>query len=190
MFTKQGSLELVEPSVKDVIEALQEKGIKMIGETAYLVGPLPGITRHEEWAVELLKEFNIDFSKAFPEEEEITFSQLPPFRGHHPCFYQGILHANGRADKGSKREAFLSFLNLLKKDKEFTPQLLFQISDLDDAFLSKEEAEALSKSNILYYRLKYCHQEVCNPDKIVDSETFKKAWIELRNKVAKENFLG
>jgi Protein of unknown function (DUF2608) len=96
------------------INHLKHKNIKSIAITASLTGKIGGVEKVEEWRFNRLKEFGIDFSYSFA-QEQITLEEIPLYLGSHPAFYHGILCTNGengsKFNKGHALAAFLQRVN-------------------------------------------------------------------------------
>lgn len=174
-FTKKGPLELIEPATPEILKDLQ-KNIKVIGLTAYLVGPIDGIENNEVWAAHTLKDqFNIDFSKAFEGVDDLELKEAPVYRGKLPRYYKGVLHANGRGEEGSKGKALRLFL----KQLGYQPKLIFYVDDIKEHLILLEKELKEHDSNIHFVGLNYRYRETANRDNVVDAETFERAWRKL-----------
>lgn len=100
---------LVDEQTPYLIKRLQRKGVKVIALTSCPVGRHGRIKHVEDWRIDQLKKFNIDFSKAFPKQKPIRFLELSP--SHPPLFKDGVLFTNTHTKKG---ELFREFLYRIK----------------------------------------------------------------------------
>lgn len=176
-FTKKGPLELIESTTPEILRELQEEHIKVIGLTAYLVGPIEEIENNEVWATHTLKDqFKIDFSKAFEGVDDLELKEAPAYRGKLPHYYKGILHANGRGEEGSKGKALRLFLNQLVG---YQPRLIFYMDDIKEHLTLLEEELKIGDLDTNFVGLNYRYRETDNRDNLIDAETFEKAWREL-----------
>lgn len=98
---------LIEPSVKDFIADLQNKGAVVLGFTAMETGTYGIINHFPEWRYQEVCNLGIQFSDHFKNK---IFTNLPSFHGGYPELYKGILFAN-RDSKGAVLEAFLDSLD-------------------------------------------------------------------------------
>lgn len=98
---------LVDLEMPALIAEVQKKSQHVIGFTSSGIGPLGPITNQEELRVAHLRQFGIDFSKAFPAHKSLHNMKNPNFL---PVFYQGILFAI--PDK--KGESLMIFLGKIK----------------------------------------------------------------------------
>ncbi len=124
--------DLIDPRAVDLIQDLQAKNVKVIALTTAGMGPLTQDLSLEDWKLDLLKGFRIDFSKAFPELPCLHFKYLPTKHpGRYPGFKEGVLFTCGLS-KGL-------LLNLLLKTLNYKPETIFFIDDKLKNLLAVEE---------------------------------------------------
>jgi hypothetical protein len=152
--------ELLDPKIVKLIHALQKQNIKTIAFTRMNTGAFGIIPNMQDWRLQQLKNFRIDFSPAFPEYKEIRIEA--ELTGNKPSsFKQGLLCAN-RQDKGPVLAAFL-------KKIEWKPARVFFIDDRLD-YLESVEA-SLQNSGIEFFGFHYTEKE--NHPIIIDEEVAK-----------------
>lgn len=100
--------EVVDPKIVEIIRSLQSRDIKTIAFTRMPIGSLGIIPSMEDWRIEHLKKHQFDFSKAFPQFEEIKIDVLST--GIPSLFKKGMLCAN-KQDKGP---VFITFLEAIQ----------------------------------------------------------------------------
>lgn len=112
VFISRGSSLLVDTATPNLINSLQEKGVKCLALTACFTGSLGPINNLEEWRFAQLKSLGIDFSSSFPIMGKLKFDALNGWRGRYPVFAHGILFTNQENNnKGDVLEAFLNQIN-------------------------------------------------------------------------------
>lgn len=128
-------IQLVNQNIPALILQLQNKSIKVIALTAMNTGKFGHILNQEDWRIAELKQFNIDFSKAFPIHPFIMFD-LTQAKGSTPIFKEGILFSASL----TKGEALREFLNKI----QWKPQYIIFIDDRMEHLLSvQKEAELM-----------------------------------------------
>lgn len=127
----QSKSQLIDPKVLDIIEALKNKNVKVIALTAIRTGKFGHIPSMEDWRIQHLASFGIDFGPSAPYSDEIKFTEFN-WKNHHPVFKQGII-ASGRYPKGEVLASFLRKIN-------WKPKKVIFIDDLID-FIESVETE-------------------------------------------------
>jgi FMN phosphatase YigB (HAD superfamily) len=128
----------VDPQMSPLIEALQEKGIRVLALTNAWTGPFGNISSLENWRVKELNSLGYHFEKSWPQLQTKVFMRLTtkdPQR--FPTFIDGILLTCG-VPKGEVLQAFLAYAGL-------APQKIIFIDDKRKNLESVEKtAESLS----------------------------------------------
>jgi len=137
-----GKASLVEKDIVRILTQLKQRKIKTIALTAIPPGKLGVIPNVEEWRVNQLASFGIDFSWSFP---ELDAFRLDCFNGKPPAFKQGILFS-GNHSKGSVLCAFLDTIH-------WKPSNVFFIDDRLSYIHSVENE--LAKENIAHTSFHY-----------------------------------
>lgn len=109
----ESSSMLVDPSIISLLESLKSKGIKTIALTAARTGKFGVIKNCENWRIEKLKQFNIDFSESFPDWGFIDFNGSNFSGQDYPLFKDGILFL-GDDEKITKGELLVRFFTSTK----------------------------------------------------------------------------
>lgn len=122
---------LIEESTPSLIKRLQGQNIKTIALTSCQTGTLGLIRSVENWRVEDLKSFDIDFSSSFPEYERLVFDELKSPSHPSPLFESGVLFSKGY-QKGKVLKAFLDRI-------DFVPSKILFIDDLSHNLLSVKD---------------------------------------------------
>lgn len=141
--------ELIDPGVVDIIKSLQARNVKVIALTTSGMGPLNKDLSLEDWKLDILKGFRVDFSKAFPEKPCLYFKYLPTKHpDRYPGFKEGILFTCGLS-KGL-------LLSLFLKALDYKPDAIFFVDDKLKNLLAVEEV--CKKLNIPFMG---CHYTAC-----------------------------
>jgi hypothetical protein len=117
----QQSFDLVSDQMPTLIQSVQKRSIPVCALTHCHTGPEKGLVSLENWRVESLRKFNIQFQFPFPYEKRKVFSNLRNNQGFHPILQSGILFTE-YLEKGIVLGAFLDTL----------PYQLDQIIFVDD----------------------------------------------------------
>ena len=121
---------LIEPTIVPTIQALQDRGVKVMALTALNTGSDHTIPFLPEWRYSKLKELGIDFNKVgFP---DIVFKELPEEDGHYPLLYHGILCTNS-VSKGELVAAFLDHVHWKPSNVIFFDDSLKQVESVEQA---------------------------------------------------------
>lgn len=105
----QSRVRLTDVKSLELLDLLQQKGIKTVALTAIRTGEYGAIPSMEDWRVQQLRRLGIDFAYSFPGVNPIVFSEFQG-KGPSPAFSQGII-CTVRYKKGQVLKAFLEHLN-------------------------------------------------------------------------------
>ncbi len=167
--------DLIEIETSQVIDELQNRGVKTIALTAAMGGEIEGVSI-EDRRIKELNRVGIDFSRSFPDISEMIFSGFnAPINGRGPFFKLGVILANEN-DKGEVLVAFLQKI-------EWKPDLILFVDD------RIEHVHAVQKAIGEFYPEIECKGFHYNTDHVpyakLESEQFSKQWVDLAEK-AKE----
>ena len=98
---------LIDLRTPQFLRQLRQKGIPAIALTANLTGEFGSIKSMEMWRIDSLNRLGINFSQSAPFQQNITFENLPSYRGNYSTYTKGILFVNGTVC--SKGEALSLF---------------------------------------------------------------------------------
>lgn len=127
--------KLLDPNMPSLIKALEKKGLTCFGFTSSLtttLGQRPGIVpggdfieqkRHQK-----LASLGIHFA-APPLAQNIILRAHPPYEGNYPCYYNGLLFANGTLPTNTKGTVLVAFLKALAKKGMPLPTHIVLIDD-------------------------------------------------------------
>ncbi len=173
--------DLIEIDASQVIDELQNRGVKTIALTAAMGGEIEGVSIEDRRIAELNR-VGIDFSRSFPDISEMIFSGFKaPMIGRGPFFKLGVILANEN-DKGDVLVAFL-------KNIEWKPDLILFVDD------RIEHIHAVQRAIRDFYPEIECRGFHYQTDHVpyakVESEQFSKQWADMAEKaielLAKEN---
>lgn len=105
----EGEEELMDSQFPSLIKRMQNSNIPVIGFTALEIGEYGKIASLEDWRLNRLKMFGIDFSSAFPIDKILVLNESCTSDGHHPIFKRGVLFTHGLL----KGEIFTYFLKVI-----------------------------------------------------------------------------
>lgn len=110
---------LVDPNILEVIEQSKKKDIPTIAITSLYTGKFGVIEKIENWRIEQLKKFGLDFSKFCPKElnNDLLISELQSADGV-PTLKEGVIFT-AQVDKGVVLE------NILKKTNYKIRRIVF-----------------------------------------------------------------
>ncbi len=169
---------LVDPLTPTIIKKLEQTGIKAIALSNALPGSFGPIPNMEQWRVEKLKSFDIDFSYSFPELEPFALQGIENFAGRLPAYKNGIIHAGGESSPGDvgKGDVLLSFLETI----EWIPSTLVFI---DDKTKHVEHVEKILKKRVPDLRFIGIVFEGAKlyPSKTVEAKAFNEKFAYLAN---------
>lgn len=161
---------ITEEEVVDFIKTLQKKNIKNMALTAAMSGSFGPIAHIESWRYETLKNFDIDFSQSF-QDQEMLLKKLPAYFNRYPTFFKGILYSNGEhslTDKGSVLTHFLQEINYL-------PKLIVLIDDREKNLIDVEKAIQKTLPKVDFLSVHYRKgREIASRE--VTQEEFKNYW--------------
>ena len=131
--------KLIDKKTPDLIKRLQLKNIKVIALTGCLTGNYGVLESVENWRIKMLLNFGIDFSKAFPKNNNFVLDKF--FKIKPPIFSQGILFANitpGAPKDRTKAPVLKAFLERVN----FKPNKIVFVDDgLKYLIQAQEEME-------------------------------------------------
>ena len=123
---------LLDPKIPDLVQKLQEREVKIIALTKFPVGKCGNIPSLEEYRVQQLAAKRLDFRKAFPETNSLTFPQFS-LDDKHPQFLNGVLFTHMTAcSKGELLKAFFKRIN-------WTPDRVVAFDDKVDNLQSMQK---------------------------------------------------
>ncbi|HJD55802.1 MAG TPA: DUF2608 domain-containing protein [Rickettsia endosymbiont of Pyrocoelia pectoralis] len=145
--------ELKDPEFSDFVSMITKDKIPAIGLNKNYTGNFNNIPKFEIWFADYLKKnFKIDFSNSFSENNYVIFNNLKSFSNTYPVFYKGILTSNNVY--GS--ELLLNFLIQM----HFMPKTFIMISSSRSLLSSMKMQLANYSSSVLFIGYYYN-----NPDK-------------------------
>lgn len=167
--TKAEPQAVVEDCIPNVVQTLQDKGIKTLAFSAALSGDLNGLDS-KEWFHMTLKSFGMDFSLSFPEERSFIFDDFLSYAGSRPLYHEGIVLTN-KSDKGAVLVSFL-------KRTGYHPKVVILIDNKKSN--ADEMAAALKAFNphIEFIGFDYNRGQEYSPQEI-DDDSFLKWWKQL-----------
>lgn len=169
----------VEEGMPDFINKLTEKGVKTICLTACLAGPLDGMASMSWWRLENLTAMGYDFSRSFPQHEQIDFVQFPEFAGGHPQFLRGILVANGGVGACSKGNVLKAFFQAIR----WRPTKVVFIDDRLENLEDVAEALRMLDPKIEFVGIHYT-ASMKKECPAITEEAFAKQWEAIRAKIS------
>ncbi len=102
----------VDPKMKEIINQLQDKGIKVLALTNCFTGPFGVISSMEDWRYRELSANGYHFDRSWPELADKVFenrnNELSAKTYSKPIFYKGIVFTSA-VSKGEALSAFLSY---------------------------------------------------------------------------------
>lgn len=165
---------LIDEKTPQFLDQLMQRGIPAIALTANLTGEFGSIPNMEQWRVNGLKHFGIDFSRTAPYKSPLLFNNLSSYRDNFSAYLEGVLIVNGTVV--SKGEAFISFL-----DKSgFHPNKVIFVDDREENLKNLEEALQKFDSSIEYQGFHYTGAQKY-PSKAISEEEFESSWQKLAN---------
>ncbi|QQV74875.1 hypothetical protein H6P87_00417 [Rickettsia tillamookensis] len=140
--------ELQEADFPNFVNEMSNSKIPIIAVNDGFTGNFNNIPKFEIWFADYLKKnFNIDFSNSFPNNNYIIFNNLDSFANTYPVFYKGILTSNNI----SEAEMMLNFLVQMN----FIPKCFIMISSSVELLSSMEFQLNSYSSNILFIGYHY-----------------------------------
>ncbi|AFC69522.1 hypothetical protein A3305_04730 [Rickettsia amblyommatis] len=140
--------ELQESDFPNFVNEMSNSKIPIIAVNDGFTGNFNNIPKFEIWFADYLKKnFDIDFSNSFPNNNYIIFNNLDSFANTYPVFYKGILTSNNI----SEAEMMLNFLVQMN----FIPKCFIMISSSIELLSSMEFQLSSYSSNILFIGYHY-----------------------------------
>ncbi|AEK74444.1 hypothetical protein RHHCN13_02170 [Rickettsia conorii subsp. heilongjiangensis] len=140
--------ELQESDFPNFVNEISNSKIPIIAVNDGFTGNFNNIPKFEIWFADYLKKnFDIDFSNSFPNNNYIIFNNLDSFANTYPVFYKGILTSNNI----SEAEMILNFLIQMN----FIPKCFIMISSSIELLSSMELQLNSYSSNILFIGYHY-----------------------------------
>lgn len=115
---------LIDPKAPEILKKYQDKGVKVIGFTASIVGPLAPVAAVEKMRHQILQSHGLDFSGAFL-QQLLPLRSIRPYNEQFPLYYRGILFANGGRAPHTKGDVLRAFLKAMR----FEPECVIVIDD-------------------------------------------------------------
>ncbi|EER22213.1 MULTISPECIES: DUF2608 domain-containing protein [spotted fever group] len=140
--------ELQESDFPNFVNEMSNSKIPIIAVNDGFTGNFNNIPKFEIWFADYLKKnFDIDFSNSFPNNNYIIFNNLDSFANTYPVFYKGILTSNNI----SEAEMMINFLVQMN----FIPKCFIMISSSVELLSSMEFQLNSYSSNILFIGYHY-----------------------------------
>ncbi|BBJ31774.1 hypothetical protein RAS_08830 [Rickettsia asiatica] len=140
--------ELQESDFPNFVNEMSNSKIPIIAVNDGFTGNFNNIPKFEIWFADYLKKnFDIDFSNSFPNNNYIIFNNLDSFANTYPVFYKGILTSNNI----SEAEMMINFLVQMN----FIPKCFIMISSSIELLSSMEFQLSSYSSNILFIGYHY-----------------------------------
>lgn len=127
-----GKEELVDQKSPFLIQNIQARGIPVIALTALETGTYGKIINMEDWRLNRLKHFGIDFTVSFQDFNPLYLTELSPYNDHYPLFKNGVLFTNLRP-KGEVLTTFLRKIDWKPTKLLFIDDSLSQIQSVESA---------------------------------------------------------
>ncbi len=169
---------LVGEETPQLIKDLQRKGVTVVALTGCITGEHGNIPVVEDWRINQLKKFGIDFSSAFPKNNYFVLDEK--FESPFPVFKDGIIFANICPKTASRTKApvLIEFLEKIN----FKPN---KIIFVDDGLKYLEEtADEMKRLDIPFIGLHYI-----DADKFLTDVDMKVARKQLRNLIHNRKWL-
>ncbi|WP_341787643.1 DUF2608 domain-containing protein [Rickettsia endosymbiont of Cantharis rufa] len=159
--------ELQESDFPNFVNEISNSKIPIIAVNDGFTGNFNNIPKFEIWFADYLKKnFNIDFSNSFPNNNYVIFNNLNSFANTYPVFYKGILTGNNIPEA----EIIFKFLIQIR----FIPKAFIMISSNIELLKSMEFQLNSYSSNILFIGYHYNNsntegnQNVANYTKLIN----------------------
>jgi hypothetical protein len=134
---------LIEETAPAFIRRLQEKGVKTIALTSCQTGRLGHIERVEDWRIDDLRSFGIDFSTSFTDHPRIVFDEIKAVGRAAPLFQQGVLFSEGCL-KGDVLKAFLERTGFTSSHHiVFVDDLVYNLNSVHESLEASEIPHSL-----------------------------------------------
>ena len=122
--------ELIDSSLPLLIKRLQKNKIHLIGLTALETGEYGKIKQLEDWRINQLKKFKIDFSSEFQGYNPIHLTECTSYNNHYPLFKNGVIFSN-RQSKGEVLAIFLQKIGWMPNKIVFIDDSINQIKSVE-----------------------------------------------------------
>jgi hypothetical protein len=170
----QASNRIIDQKTPLLIKKLKDKNVKIVALTSCPTGPHDDIKKVEDWRMDQLESFGFDFRNSFPRVDNIIFNNLSKKRP--PLFYNGVLFANLKTDKGP---VLREFLNKIKCKPNF---VIF----VDDSMRQvKSVRNEMKKLNINFVGIHYIASNKFSNS--LDLEVIK---LQIKNLVKQNKFIS
>ena len=160
---------LVDEKTPDYFQQLSERGIPRIALTANFTGPIGPVDNLESWKINRLNQLGYDFTTTAPTSEQITFNELPSYRGNYSLYTDGVLFTNH--PDCAKGDLLVRFL----QQADVCPKRVIFIDDHLNNLESVEEALAGWDPSIQYDGLHYVGAQNY-PSTPLTEEAFEARW--------------
>jgi len=178
--------ELQDSSFPNFVSGIGNINIPIIAVNDGFTGNFNDIPKFEIWFADYLKKnFNIDFSNSFPNNNYVIFNNFKSFANTYPVFYKGILTSNNI----DKPELMLNFII----QTNFMPKAFIMISSSTELLNSMEIQLASYSSSVLFIGYHYNNQNIEeNKDaayytKLINDLVNQMGKIKRNNPVSKNN---
>lgn len=147
------SKELQESDFPNFVNEISNSKIPIIAVNNGFTGNFNNIPKFEIWFADYLKKnFNIDFSNSFPNNNYVIFNNLDSFANTYPVFYKGILTSN----KIPEAEMMINFLVQMN----FIPKCFIMISSKRELLGSMEAQLNNYSSSVLFIGYHYNNKNI------------------------------
>ncbi len=131
--------KLVEESIPEIISKLQERQIKVIALTSCPTRPFGVIKSFEEWRLNHIDQFGIDFSSSFPNSERFVLKNMTSYHVPPPVYNKGVIFAEGFS-KADVLHAFLKRMDYQPKKIIFIDDMYANVQQMQNKF-SKQKID-------------------------------------------------
>lgn len=166
--------ELIDPNIVKIIKIIQTKNIKVLALTSILTGKFGHISSLEDWDIDRLSHYDINFNKSWEKVPYQKFTNLTPKEsGRYPAFKNGIVFTAGMP-KGDVLKQFLLYAN-------FKP---IKIIFIDDKLQNLKSVEAFClQENISFIGFEYIASKNKSQPKLnVERAKFQYKYLEKEHK--------
>ncbi|MCZ6901624.1 MAG: DUF2608 domain-containing protein [Rickettsia endosymbiont of Ixodes persulcatus] len=172
--------ELQESDFPNFVSEISNSKIPIIAVNKGFTGNFNNIPKFEIWFADYLKKnFDIDFSNSFPNNNYIIFNNLDSFANTYPVFYKGILTGNNIPEA----EMIFKFLIQIR----FMPKAFIMISSNIELLKSMEFQLSSYSSNILFIGYYYNNKNTQEDPDVANYTKLINDLIPQINKVKRNN---
>lgn len=172
--------ELQESDFPNFVNEMSNSKIPIIAVNDGFTGNFNNIPKFEIWFADYLKKnFNIDFSNSFPNNNYVIFNNLDSFANTYPVFYKGILTGNNIPEA----EIIFKFLIQIR----FMPKAFIMISSNIELLKSMEFQLDSYSSNILFIGYHYNNKNTERNKNVANYTKLINDLIPQINKVKRNN---